>query len=109
MGAQPSPAGLQMRLIFGKRFLHDWASEQRSRRDTTVKRLVRTSRIFFVFMGKVTNPRNQFSVENPTYFLWKIYPTLTHSLYSLYLLYSLYSSYADPQLMAPLLSHRLAN
>ena len=37
-------------VFFGKRFLHDWASEQRSRRATAWKRLVRTSRIFFVFM-----------------------------------------------------------
>ena len=54
----------------GKRFLHDWASERRSRRATTGKRLVRTSRIFFVFMGKVTNMRNPCSVRNSTDFLW---------------------------------------
>ena len=39
----------------GKRFLHDWASERRSRRATAWKRLVRTSRILLVFM-KYGNP-----------------------------------------------------
>ena len=44
--------------FWGKRFLHDWASEQRSWRATAWKRLVRASRIFFVFIGKVRNLRN---------------------------------------------------
>ena len=57
--------------FLGKRFLHDWASERRSRRATTGKRLVRTSRIFFVFMGQVRNLRNPFSVENPNPFYVK--------------------------------------
>ena len=52
-------------VFLGKRFLHDWASEQRSRRATAWKRLVWTSRIFFVFMTNVRNLINcLFSREN---------------------------------------------
>ena len=46
--------------FLGKRFLHDWASEQRSRRATAWKRLVWTSRSFLVFMTNVRNLRNPF-------------------------------------------------
>ena len=92
------------RVFFGKRFLHHWASEQRSRRATTGKRLVWASRIFFVFMRILYIYRNRsffcekqytpFSVKQIyPIFCEKIYPTLTHSLYSLYLLYSRYSFY----------------
>ena len=52
-------------MFIGNRFLHDWASEWRSRRATTGKRLVQTSRIFFVFMTNVRNLINcLFSREN---------------------------------------------
>ena len=55
IGACPPWSMPQKWVFFGKRFLHDWASEQRSQRATAWKRLVRASRIFFVFRVKVRN------------------------------------------------------
>ena len=50
---------LKKDVFFGKRFLHDWASEQRWRRDTAGKLIVMTSRIFFTLI------KNEKSVKMP--------------------------------------------
>ena len=88
----PSPPSPLPKCVFsGKRFLHDWASEQRSRRATAWKRLVRASRIFFVFMRILYIYRIRsffcekiypiFCEKNYPIFCEKIYPILCEKIY----------------------------
>ncbi len=70
----PSERSSQSGCFCGKWFLHDWASEQRSRPATTWKRLVQTSRIFFVFMII------PYIYGNRSFFCDKIYPVFCETI-----------------------------